>query len=214
MTCAVSPVCLSWTLLFLCVQVSAATDQTDNITAAPGQTVSLSCRAPKDTNIIVVEWSRPGLEPEHVFLYRGGRCVTSYQHLSFQNRVELQDRQMKDGDVSLILKNVKEEDTGNYKCRVIQGGRNRRKRDTSRIETISIIHLDVHQPGITEERGDEEGGDEEGNSRGRVALGIGLSAAALLVVVVVGSMISRKRRLTEQSSYKPPADAAADQQLA
>uniref|UniRef100_A0A3B4WWM8 Ig-like domain-containing protein n=1 Tax=Seriola lalandi dorsalis TaxID=1841481 RepID=A0A3B4WWM8_SERLL len=103
--------------------------------------------SPKDTNIIVVEWSRPGLEPEHVFLYRGGRCVTSYQHLSFQNRVELQDRQMKDGDVSLILKNVKEEDTGNYKCRVIQGGRNRRKRDTSRIETISIIHLDVHQPG-------------------------------------------------------------------
>ncbi|XP_056225012.1 uncharacterized protein LOC130164354 [Seriola aureovittata] len=213
MTCAVSPVCLSWTLLFLCVQVSAATDQTKTIKAAPGQNVSLPCRAPEDTNIIVVEWSRPELEPEYVFLYRDGRCVTSYQLPSLQNRVELQDRQMKDGDVSLTLKDVTEKDAGRYECYVVQGGRNRRKRGIS--EPISIINLDV-QPGITEERGDEEGRDKEGNSRGRVALEVGLSAAALLVVVVVvvGFMIYRKRRLTEQSSYKPPADAAADQQLA
>ncbi|XP_023266511.1 selection and upkeep of intraepithelial T-cells protein 1-like [Seriola lalandi dorsalis] len=191
MTCAVPPV---WTLLFLCVQVSAATDQTKTIKAAPGQNVSLPCRAPEDTNIIVVEWSRPELEPEYVFLYRDGRCVTSYQLPSLQNRVELQDRQMKDGDVSLTLKNVTRDDTGRYECYVVQGGRSRRKRGTS--EPISIINLEVHQPGITEKRRDEEGGDEEGgdkkggdeergdeegNSRGRVGLGIGLSCTGEII---------------------------------
>ncbi|XP_071315356.1 V-set and immunoglobulin domain-containing protein 8-like isoform X2 [Trachinotus anak] len=110
--------------------------------AEPGQTVSLSCRAPRDTNIIVVEWNRPDLDPEYVFLYRDQQPVPDNQHPSFKNRVELEDRDMKDGDVSVILKNVTRDDAGTYECRVIGTGSS---------EPISIVYLDVQpaEPGQT-----------------------------------------------------------------
>uniref|UniRef100_A0A3B4HAY6 Ig-like domain-containing protein n=1 Tax=Pundamilia nyererei TaxID=303518 RepID=A0A3B4HAY6_9CICH len=89
------------------------------ITAEPGQDVTLTCRAP-NKHIIVVKWSRADLGDEYVLLYRDGHFVPDDQHPSFKNRVDLQDRQMKDGDVSLILKDVTINDTGTYECRVVQ----------------------------------------------------------------------------------------------
>uniref|UniRef100_A0A3B4V0Q2 Immunoglobulin V-set domain-containing protein n=1 Tax=Seriola dumerili TaxID=41447 RepID=A0A3B4V0Q2_SERDU len=56
-------------------------------------------------------------EPEQVFLYRDKNPDPQNQSPSFQNRVELRDRQMKDGDVSLTLKDVTRDDTGRYECR-------------------------------------------------------------------------------------------------
>uniref|UniRef100_A0A3Q4NBC3 Ig-like domain-containing protein n=1 Tax=Neolamprologus brichardi TaxID=32507 RepID=A0A3Q4NBC3_NEOBR len=90
------------------------------ITAEFGQNITLTCRAPNN-NIIIVEWSRADLEPEYVLLYRDGHFVPDEQHPSFKNRVDLQDRQMKDADVSLILKDVTINDTGTYECRVFMG---------------------------------------------------------------------------------------------
>ncbi|XP_039464671.1 programmed cell death 1 ligand 1-like isoform X2 [Oreochromis aureus] len=91
-----------------------------NITAESGQDVTLTCRAPKN-NVIVVEWSRTDLRDKYVLLYRDGRFLPANQHPSFKNRVDLQDRQMKDGDVSLILKNVTINDAGTYECCVYIG---------------------------------------------------------------------------------------------
>ncbi|XP_022621209.1 uncharacterized protein LOC111236672 [Seriola dumerili] len=167
-----------------------------NKTAEPGATVILPCRAPSSTNIIVVEWSRPELGTEYVFMFRDRRSVPENQHPSFQNRVDLNDRQMKDGDVSMILKNVTSNDTGKYECRVDEGRTNRWKRANLNTESISIIYLDVHQSGHTA-RDREDGGNK--------TLLIGVSVAlfvALLVAVLVGFMICRKRR----GSYQPPAD--------
>uniref|UniRef100_A0A669BUN6 Ig-like domain-containing protein n=1 Tax=Oreochromis niloticus TaxID=8128 RepID=A0A669BUN6_ORENI len=84
-----------------------------------GQDVTLTCRAPNN-NIRAVEWSRADLRDEYVLLYRDGRFEPDDQHQSFKNRVDLQDRQMKDGDVSLILMNVTINDTGTYECGVVQ----------------------------------------------------------------------------------------------
>ncbi|XP_041842100.1 complement factor I isoform X7 [Melanotaenia boesemani] len=108
------------------------------ITAEPGHDVSLPCRAGHDGDIVAVRWTRPDLEPVDVLLYRGGRLHSENQHPSFQNRVDLQDRQMKDGDVSLILKKVTTKDTGTYECRVSL-------RKTGNDQTIKpiIIHLKV-----------------------------------------------------------------------
>ncbi|XP_018537742.1 hyaluronan and proteoglycan link protein 1 [Lates calcarifer] len=188
-----------WTLLSLWVLVSAS--EVQNITADPGQTVTLPCRAPRDTKIIVVEWTRPDLKTEkYVFLQRGSQPVTDKQHPSFQDRVDLVDRQMKDGNVSLILKNVTREDTGRYKCRVVQRETNRRKRSFLNTEPIiSIIDLDVRSSAHT-------GGD----SRGHVGLAAGLSVVAVVALVVVALGIFMSKRHMKKNP--PPPAAAADEE--
>ncbi|XP_063325905.1 polymeric immunoglobulin receptor-like [Pelmatolapia mariae] len=112
------------------------------ITAESGQDVTLTCRPP-DNNNNIVEWSRADLGDEYVLLYRDGHFVPDNQHPSFKNRVDLQDRQMKDGDVSLILKNVTINDTGTYECGVVQTGTEYLKL------IISIIYLHVDPPDPT-----------------------------------------------------------------
>ncbi|CAG5995944.1 unnamed protein product [Menidia menidia] len=74
--------------------------------AEPGQNVTLLCGIGNKTKILAVEWSKHDLDGENVLLFRDGRFELDQQNPSFKNRVDLQDRQMKDGDVSLILKNV------------------------------------------------------------------------------------------------------------
>uniref|UniRef100_A0A3P9B1Y0 Ig-like domain-containing protein n=1 Tax=Maylandia zebra TaxID=106582 RepID=A0A3P9B1Y0_9CICH len=98
-----------------------------DINTTAGQNVILPCRAP-NYNIIVADWSRADLGSEYVLLYRDDLFVPDNQHPSFKNRVDLQDRQMKDGDVSLTLKDVTINDSGTYECRVLQRGNNRGKR--------------------------------------------------------------------------------------
>ncbi|CAI5659987.1 unnamed protein product [Oreochromis niloticus] len=94
-----------------------------NITAESGQDVTLTCRAPNNNPISVLKWSRADrVGDEYVLLYKDDQFVPDDQHPSFKNRVDLQDRQMKDGDVSLILKNVTINDAGTYECVVIAGG--------------------------------------------------------------------------------------------
>ncbi|XP_039872612.1 hepatitis A virus cellular receptor 2-like isoform X2 [Simochromis diagramma] len=152
------------TLLFVGLFVFVSAD----INTTAGQDVTLPCRAPNN-NIRAVEWSRADLkEEQHVLLYRDDQFVHEGQHRSFKNRVDLQDRQMKDGDVSLILNNVTTADSGTYKCHVFMSGTNN--------EPISNITLSVvDPPGQT-------GGDTEDGS---VGLKVGLSVAFILVVVVV-----------------------------
>ncbi|XP_076741762.1 coxsackievirus and adenovirus receptor isoform X2 [Maylandia zebra] len=176
------------TLLFVGVFVFVSADK-KTITAESGQNVTLPCRA-TNNNILAVEWSRANLGDEYVLLYRDGRCEPDDQHPSFKNRVDLQDRQMKDGDVSLILENVTINDTGTYECRV-KTGNNRRKRTNLSGEPISIINLSVVVP-----------------PGGPVGLIVGLSVSAvLLVVAVVGFLIYRKcKQQQSQDSYQPPVE--------
>ncbi|XP_076737186.1 V-set domain-containing T-cell activation inhibitor 1-like [Maylandia zebra] len=135
---------LWWIWLSLSVLRSNASKDKINITAKSGQDFTLTCRAPgKDNAITVVEWSRDDLGTEYVSLYRGRKFVPDHQHPSFKNRVDLQDRQMKDGDVSLILKDVTTTDAGIYECRVFSRGGNRRKRANLKTDPISIINLSV-----------------------------------------------------------------------
>ncbi|XP_019210936.1 hepatitis A virus cellular receptor 2-like [Oreochromis niloticus] len=166
---------LGWTLLSVCLLVSASQAQ-KNIPAESGQNVTLTCRAPN--NIQTVEWSRADLGGKYVFLYRDGRKTTVNQHLSFKDRVALQDKQMKDGDVSLILKDVTINDSGTYKCRVVETG-------TLGLKPISIIRLSVVPPGQT-------GGPEKDGSVGLI---VGLVVSCVLIVsAFVGFVIYRKHK--------------------
>ncbi|CAI5678525.1 unnamed protein product [Oreochromis niloticus] len=146
-----------------------------NITAESGQDVTLTCRAPNN-NIIVAEWSRADLGDKHVFLYRDEQFDPEGQHPSFKNRVDLQDRQMKDGDVSLILKNVTTADNGAYECRVLMG-------EIHLLKLINSTYLHVPPPGQT---------------GGPVGLIVGLIIFLLLVTAfgaVVGFFKCRKKKL-------------------
>lgn len=102
------------------------------ITARLGEKVTLPCQAPNSNNLAGVEWSRQDLEPEYVLLLRDGHIVPEDQQPSFKDRVELQDQQMKNGDVSLILSNVTINDAGKYECSVTQ------KKDFSPFTTTTI----------------------------------------------------------------------------
>uniref|UniRef100_A0A3Q0RBF7 Ig-like domain-containing protein n=1 Tax=Amphilophus citrinellus TaxID=61819 RepID=A0A3Q0RBF7_AMPCI len=112
------------------------------ITTESGQNVTLTCRAPKN-NIVAVKWSRADLGDEYVLLYRDEQFAPEEQHPSFKNRVDLQDRQMKDGDVSLILKNVTINDAGTYECRVFSRGTNHKNH-----RPITSVSLRVVAPSV------------------------------------------------------------------
>ncbi|XP_030609095.1 uncharacterized protein LOC115796800 [Archocentrus centrarchus] len=152
------------------------------ITAESGQTVTLPCQAPNNNNIMAVEWSRADLETQYVLLYRDGQFIPDDQHPSFKNRVDLQDRQMKDGDVSLILKDVMTDDTGTYECRIFTRGTNSTKRAIFDGDPISLVHLRVVGP---------PGGHTEDGSAG---LRAGLQLPAMVIVAVVGFFLYRKHK--------------------
>ncbi|KAL4008306.1 hypothetical protein ACER0C_002158 [Sarotherodon galilaeus] len=192
MSAVTASLCL--TLLFFGIFMFVSADQ-KNITAESGQNITLTCRAPNN-NIIVVEWSRADLGDKHVLSYRDGHFVPGDQHPSFKNRVDLQDRQMKDGDVSLIVQNVNINDTGIYKCCTVGG-------ETDSCDSINIIYLHVIPPGQT--GGHTEDGGKEAESVGLI---VGLTVPALLLFTgVVGFLIYRKHKQQQsQDSYQPPVE--------
>ncbi|XP_035771222.1 uncharacterized protein LOC102781435 [Neolamprologus brichardi] len=167
---------------------TANSNYTKIIPAQSGQNITLPCRAPNN-NIIVVEWSRADLGDEYVLLYRDEQFDPENQHPSFKNRVDLQDRQMKDGDVSLILKNVTINDSGNYECRVFMKRSNRRKRAHLKTNPISIIYLSVVDPPAQTGGHTEDGGKEDPVSTGRSALVAGLSVFGVICGVVAAFLI-------------------------
>ncbi|CAI5672593.1 unnamed protein product [Oreochromis niloticus] len=159
------------TLLFVGVFLFDSADL-KTITAESGQDVTLTCRAPNN-NIRITKWSRADLEPQYVLLFRDGHFDPANQHPSFKNRVDLQDRQMKDGDVSLILKNVTTTDYGTYGCGLFI--------EETRSWDHRTIHLHVVPPGQT-------GGQEKDGSVGTI---VGLSVSAVILVAAVFFIYTR-----------------------
>ncbi|XP_015259647.1 PREDICTED: uncharacterized protein LOC107104217 [Cyprinodon variegatus] len=185
----------------------SATDGRTKITAEPGENVTLPCRTKNNHPVLVVEWIRNDMgELKHVALYRDGRFDKNGQDPTYENRVDLQDREMKDGDVSLVLMNVTTNHTGTYECRVIQRGNKRRKRSNIKGDPICIISLDVAprppsgdkgvlQGGLQEDGGNEDGGNKDGGNSAGLIAGIIVEEIHDLYTNCLGSV---KKALTHQ----------------
>uniref|UniRef100_A0A3B3TLD0 Ig-like domain-containing protein n=1 Tax=Poecilia latipinna TaxID=48699 RepID=A0A3B3TLD0_9TELE len=120
----------------------------ETIRAEPGENAILPCEAPEKKPVIIVEWRRCDLEGnDHVALYRDEQFDNEGQNPAYKNRVDLQDREIKNGDMSLVLKNVTINDTGTYECRVDGIKNKHRKRSHMKNEPICIITLLVSAPG-------------------------------------------------------------------
>ncbi|XP_030609326.1 uncharacterized protein LOC115796971 [Archocentrus centrarchus] len=193
-----------WLILIFSISIPSSSADQENITAESGQNITLPCRAPNNSDPkAVVEWSRTDLEPAYVLLYRDGHLDRHDQHPSFKNRVDLQDRLMKGGDVSLVLKDVTVNDTGTYECRVFRRGTKRKKRANVSGDPISIITLSVDPLGPT--GGVRQDGGKEDGSVGLI-VGLPVSLGLLLLLgVAVGFLIYRRCR-----NRQPPDDQQLD----
>uniref|UniRef100_A0A8C9XUS1 Ig-like domain-containing protein n=1 Tax=Sander lucioperca TaxID=283035 RepID=A0A8C9XUS1_SANLU len=173
-----SPLSSVLTFLLLIVVCYCFSDLT--VVVQPGDDVILPCQA-ADSSIRAVKWTRPDLEPDTVLVYRDGHLDPTYQHPSFKDRVELVDRDLKDGNVSLILKNVSSIDNGTYECRVAPAGSKRRKRGIIDSEPIRTVRLQVTEP----------------------------AAVLVLVAAAVFGVLMYKRRKNKRSG-QPADEASAD----
>ncbi|XP_035771630.1 myelin-oligodendrocyte glycoprotein-like, partial [Neolamprologus brichardi] len=113
-----------------------------DVQAKIGEDVTLQCQISTDERISVLKWSRADLNTDgYVYFYRNKRFYENYQHPSFHGRVKLRDPEMKDGDVSVILKKVTFNDTGIYECHVAVRNPVRSKR--AHTEISHFINLTV-----------------------------------------------------------------------
>ncbi|XP_045898989.1 coxsackievirus and adenovirus receptor homolog [Micropterus dolomieu] len=155
----------------------------------------------------MIKWIRPDPKSDdiYVFYFRDGRSYENYQHESYRGRVELRDPEMKDGDASVILKNVNINDTGTYECRV------KERNNPGKVEVINTISLtSVTEPGHTaghKEGGDEEGGNkEEGDGEGNVGLRVGLPVCVILLLLGVGGFVIFKKYNRPKGNQQPAID--------
>uniref|UniRef100_A0A3P9CW93 Ig-like domain-containing protein n=1 Tax=Maylandia zebra TaxID=106582 RepID=A0A3P9CW93_9CICH len=115
------------------------------ILAAPGDDVILPCRVEPKFNVagLTVEWSRPDRRPdpndrlsrvEYVHLYRDAREVPDMKIPSYVGRTALFTDSLREGNISLRITNVTQEDEGRYRCFI--------PKLKSQIQS-SIVHLIV-----------------------------------------------------------------------
>ncbi|XP_023202375.1 uncharacterized protein LOC111611025 [Xiphophorus maculatus] len=176
--------------LFVIFIVLVSADQISReLQFEPGQNINLKCRTPDNKPAAVVEWSRTDLEDEFVLLFRDGKLDPEHQHQMYENRVDLRDQQMKDGDVSLVLNNMVPDDRGIYECRVAQAETNRKKRavlDSDPICTfrLSLAPLPGTLDGQSKNRGNKPAALNKGWNKARDdKLIIGLAVWFIIVLV-------------------------------
>ncbi|KAM9425702.1 butyrophilin subfamily 1 member A1-like [Pholidichthys leucotaenia] len=102
------------------------------IQASAGGSVTLPCFVSLSGEVPTVEWSKKGLNPNIVFLYRDGCEDFAMKHLLFRYRTNLIMNELHHGNLSLIISNLMLSDSGMYQCAIL-------KRKLQIIATVDLI---------------------------------------------------------------------------
>uniref|UniRef100_A0AAX7VTF0 Ig-like domain-containing protein n=1 Tax=Astatotilapia calliptera TaxID=8154 RepID=A0AAX7VTF0_ASTCA len=89
------------------------------IIATAGEDITLPCHLIPGENVAAMTlewWTRPDLSPRFVYVWRSGQELVDKKHESFVGRTSLFPDELKQGNISLKLSNVKISDQGRYKC--------------------------------------------------------------------------------------------------
>lgn len=129
-------------LLLLCFGVlgdSSADDPPERVNAFIGLPVILPCRhkIPQNTDIPVIEWSKPGLKPSPYVLVYDNYEKHGDKHKDFEFRTHLFMTEVHHGNFSMRLSEVKETDAGIYLCKTIW---NKDKQDIKRLQ-LFVDHV-------------------------------------------------------------------------
>lgn len=109
------------------------------VVAFAGGNITLPCfvENPDGGDFPTVEWSKDGLKPKFVFLFRDGCETHEMKNPAFEHRTSFVMKKLKDGDVSLRLSDVQLTDAGTYQCMKIWQ-KPRRNITTVELEVVSL----------------------------------------------------------------------------
>lgn len=168
-----------WCLVVIPICLATSNNE---LKARAGDDITLPCPAFRNQTIGLVEWSRPDMLPDYVFLYRDGHVVQTYQLPSYEGRVRLADGPLTDGN--LIVRNVTRSDAGTYQCVIVPSEENRRRKRSDG-EQIKMVVLNVI---------DEEADLGQGPSGSRIHPGLVVFLVGGVVVAGLGLITLRFKR--------------------
>ncbi|XP_035536314.1 butyrophilin subfamily 2 member A1-like [Morone saxatilis] len=116
------PICILDRGRMITVNLTVSDSEPEEVTAWAGDNVTLHCQGPRNASISVLKWIRTDLESDQYVFVRGNSSNQTSQLPSYRGRVELMDPEIKNGDASVILKNVTVNDTGTYECLISTEG--------------------------------------------------------------------------------------------
>nr|WLD15731.1 BTN1A1-2 [Symphysodon aequifasciata] len=124
---------------------SLAHGHTERVVAFAGGDVILPCsfNISDDSEFPTVEWSKEGLKPDVVFLYRDGCETYEMKNPAFEYRTSLIMKELKDGNISLRISNVQVSDAGKYQCLTFL---TKPRRKVTRVELVVVA---VSEPKIS-----------------------------------------------------------------
>lgn len=88
-----------------------------------GDVAILPCNFSDGDDFQSIEWSKKGLQPNVVLLYRKGREEHEMKNSAFRYRTSLVSPELSDHDFSLRIADVQLTDEGNYTCKSISNNR-------------------------------------------------------------------------------------------
>ncbi|KAL3050932.1 hypothetical protein OYC64_001247 [Pagothenia borchgrevinki] len=176
--------------LFMFLWIIGSVAAGESLEEKSGENVLLRCSSSTDAAITKLEWKRPELKDDYVFFFKDNKLFDKYQIPRYRGRVQLSDPEMKNGDASVLLKNVNIDDSGTYQCWVITHSNNRRKRDLRVL--VRSIHLIV-----------SEGSEHPEGPGGYVGLGVVL---VCLIVVGVGAVVAGLVVKSQRAQLNRPSE--------